>query len=98
MQKNNKCGLINRSHFNFSCMMHTNTKYRFLASLVFASFLFNTLAPTLQFAFADSAQYFVDSNSGSDANDGLSSGTAWRTLARVNTEGLLQGDTVSLIC
>jgi hypothetical protein len=41
-------------------MMHTNTKYRLLASLIFASFLSNTLAPTLQFAFADNTQYYVD--------------------------------------
>lgn len=98
MQKNNKCGLINRSHFNFSCMMHTNTKYRLLASLVFATFLSNTLAPTIQFAFADSTQYYVDATSGSDANDGLTPGTAWQTLSRVNSENLLQGDVVSLLC
>lgn len=79
-------------------MMHTNTKYRLLASLIFASFLSNTLAPTLQFAFADSTQYYVDAIGGLDTNDGQSPATAWQTLSRVNSEGLLQGDTVSFLC
>lgn len=79
-------------------MNHTNTKYRILASLVFASFVSNTLAPTLQFAFADSTQYYVDATNGLDTNDGLTPATAWQTLSRVNTESLLQGDTVSLLC
>jgi len=31
------------------------------------------------------ATYYVDSTSGADGNDGLSSGAAWQTLAKVNT-------------
>ncbi len=79
-------------------MIHTNTHIRFLASLVFATFVANTLAPTLQFAFADSTQYYVDATGGSDANDGLSPATAWQTLAHVDSQTLLQGDTIALKC
>ncbi len=42
---------------------------------------------------ADAAVYYV-SNDGSDADDGLSPETAWRTLARVNAQPLAPGDVV----
>jgi len=41
-----------------------------------------------------STEYFVDSESGKDTNDGLSPATAWRTLAKVNGADIRPGDTV----
>ncbi|MBP9811940.1 tandem-95 repeat protein [Candidatus Gracilibacteria bacterium] len=79
-------------------MYRKNTLFRILARAILVLFLSNTVAPTLQFAFADSTQYYVDATSGNDANDGLSPGTAWQTLAQVSGTTFLQGDTVSLLC
>lgn len=79
-------------------MYYKNTLFQITARTLLALFLTNTIAPTLQFAFADSTQYYVDSVGWSDANDGLSPATAWQTLAQVNGTSLLQGDTVSLLC
>ena len=47
-------------------------------------------------AFASGTTYYVSSSSGSDASDGLSVTTAWQTLARVNSQALLPGDSVLL--
>lgn len=66
------------------------SSYRFLASVVFAAFISNTLAPTLQFTFADSTTYYVSASGGSDAADGLSPATAWQTLGHVNSQIFLQ--------
>lgn len=41
-------------------MSYKNTKFRFFAKLTLTLFLVNTIGPTLQFAFADSTQYYVD--------------------------------------
>jgi hypothetical protein len=79
-------------------MSYKNTKIRALAHFILVFFLSNTLTPSLQFAFADSTQYYVDPVSGSDANDGLTPGTPWQTVGRVNAATLLQGDTVSFLC
>jgi Bacterial Ig domain len=79
-------------------MYRKNTLFRILARAILVLFLSNTVAPTLQFAFADSTQYYVDATSGNDANDGLTPGTAWQTLAQVNGTSFLQGDTISLLC
>ena len=38
--------------------------------------------------------YYVDSSGGSDANNGISSGTAWQTIARINSAVLEPGDHV----
>ena len=40
-------------------MSYKNTKFRFLARIILVLFLTNNIAPTLQFAFADSTQYYV---------------------------------------
>jgi hypothetical protein len=53
---------------------------------------------TWLFAFALTAQatdYYV-SNSGNDGNNGTSTGTAWKTLAKVNATTFVAGDTISL--
>ncbi len=79
-------------------MPYTPTRFRSLATLILALFISNTVAPTLQFAFADSTQYYVDATNGSDVADGLSPATAWQSLSMVNSFPLLQGDTVSFLC
>lgn len=71
-------------------MSYKNTGFRFIAQSILVFFLANTLSPTLQFAFADSTQYYVDATGGSDANDGLTPATAWQTIAQVNATSLLQ--------
>jgi hypothetical protein len=38
--------------------------------------------------------YYVDSSTGSDANDGLSQATAWNSLSKVNSASLQPGDKV----
>ncbi len=43
--------------------------------------------------------YFVDSAAGSDSNNGTSSSTPWKTLAKVNAQSIFQpGDTISFKC
>ena len=79
-------------------MKYKNSPFKNFAKLMLVLFMTNTVAPTLQFAFADSTQYYVDATSGNDANDGLTPATAWQTIAQVNGTTLLQGDTVSLLC
>jgi hypothetical protein len=52
------------------------------------------------FLFALTAQatnYYV-SNSGSDGNNGTSTSTPWKTLAKVNSITFVAGDTISLQC
>jgi hypothetical protein len=70
-------------------MSYKNTKARLFAKVILVLFLTNNVTPTLQFAFANSTQYYVSSTSGSDANDGLSVATAWQTIAKVNATPLL---------
>lgn len=79
-------------------MSYQNTKFRFISQILLVLFLTNNIAPTLQFVFADSTQYYVDATGGSDLSDGLTPGTAWQTIAKVNGTSLLQGDTVSFLC
>lgn len=71
-------------------MAKTNTSYRVLASCIVATFISNVLAPTIQFTFADSTTYYVDATDGSDAGDGLTPATAWKTLAHVDAQTFLQ--------
>lgn len=40
--------------------------------------------------------YYVDATGGSDANNGISAGTAWKTIAKVNATTLNPGDSVLL--
>jgi len=40
------------------------------------------------------AIYYVDATNGNDSNDGLSPGTAWKTIAKVNSQTLSPGDSV----
>ena len=79
-------------------MSYKNTKFRFLARIILVLFLTNNIAPTLQFAFANSTQYYVSVSWWSDINDGLTPATAWQTVSKVNATSLLQGDTVSFLC
>ncbi len=44
---------------------------------------------------AYATKYFVSSTSGNDASDGKSSGTAWKTIAKVNTSTFSPGDTIA---
>lgn len=43
------------------------------------------LAPPAQAAVTD---YYVDGTNGNDSNTGLSSGAAWKSIDRVNTQAL----------
>lgn len=45
---------------------------------------------------AGAAVYYVDSNAGNDAQDGLTELTAWRTIQRVNDSSLSPGDSILL--
>ena len=47
-------------------------------------------------ASATPATYYVSQSAGSDANDGLSSATAWQTLAKASTAVLNAGDSILL--
>ena len=40
------------------------------------------------------ATYYVDATGGNDSNDGLSTGTAWKTIAKVNGQTFAAGDSV----
>jgi hypothetical protein len=44
---------------------------------------------------AAAVTYYVDSSAGNDANAGTTTGTAWRSLAKVNAFALQPGDTVA---
>lgn len=52
------------------------------------------LAAGLAVAAVGAAEYHVDSRTGDDARDGATAGTAWRSLARVNTASFQPGDRV----
>src|SRR6185312_76356 len=58
----------------------------------------NKLLITLIFFFTclstQATQYFVAAN-GNDANNGTSTSTPWKTIAKVNAAGLIAGDIVS---
>ncbi len=45
-------------------------------------------------SLAGAATYYVDSAAGNDANNGTSTSTPWRSIAKVNARSLLPGDTV----
>jgi hypothetical protein len=45
-------------------------------------------------ALAEATTYYVSSSAGSDSNNGTSAGTAWQTVAKVNAQTLLPGDSV----
>lgn len=47
-------------------------------------------------ASAYAATYYVDSSAGNDANDGITTSTPWKTLAKVNAS-VTSGDTVKLM-
>jgi hypothetical protein len=53
--------------------------------------------PTLDLTFAPSIRtFYVDCSAGSDSNDGLSSSTAWQTLAKASTATLNPGEQILL--
>src|SRR3981081_3171209 len=43
---------------------------------------------------ASATTYYVSSGSGNDANGGTSSATAWQTIAKVNSQTFLPGDSI----
>ena len=43
---------------------------------------------------ASATTYYVSASSGNDANGGTSSGTAWQTIAKVNSHTFLPGDSI----
>ncbi|MED5019197.1 right-handed parallel beta-helix repeat-containing protein [Paenibacillus chibensis] len=45
-------------------------------------------------AHADNKAYYVDSVGGSDASDGLSEASAWKTVAKVNSTTFMPGDRI----
>lgn len=49
---------------------------------------------TLLGASAAAARYYIDATSGNDSNDGLSSGTAWQTISKVNGESFNAGESI----
>ena len=56
-----------------------------------------TLAPTTTTTVTSTGKtYYVDASGGNDANNGLSSSAAWKTIAKVNGVSLAPGDTVLL--
>ncbi|MCM3748841.1 right-handed parallel beta-helix repeat-containing protein [Paenibacillus pasadenensis] len=60
--------------------------------------LFAALLPfwPIQTAAAAGTTYYVDSSGGNDANDGLSPGSAWQHLSKVNGTTFAPGDTILL--
>ncbi|UKS26885.1 DNRLRE domain-containing protein [Paenibacillus sp. HWE-109] len=64
----------------------------FLALLLVVSLLLISWIPTT--ALANNSTYYVDSVSGSDSNNGLSSSAPWKTLAKVNATTYQPGDTI----
>lgn len=42
--------------------MYTRTRFQMLSRILLVLFVTNNIAPTLQFAFADSTQYYVDAD------------------------------------
>lgn len=66
-----------------------------VAALVAAA-LAGALAHSIPSALAAPVTYYIDCQSGNDANDGLSTSTPWRTFANVNSRTLGPGDSVLL--
>jgi hypothetical protein len=62
-----------------------------LLTVVFLILLFFLWCATSQ-----AATYYVSSSSGSDGNNGTSSSTPWQTIAHVNAQTFLPGDSVLL--
>ncbi len=71
-------------------MNASRNSYRLIASLVIATCIANILAPTIQYTFAASTQYYVNATGGSDLNDGLTPATAWQTLSKVAGSAIIQ--------
>lgn len=58
-------------------------------------FLFSLVLSTLFLAGNGwSATYYVDQTGGNDANNGLSTGSAWKTIAKVNASYFAPGDSI----
>ena len=58
----------------------------------FAAFAFAVVATIAGISWA--TEYYVDSLSGSDANDGMTESTAWKSLDKVNDADIKGGDAV----
>ncbi len=75
------------------------TMVRFSVTLIrmgFVSLVALVALVALQSPVAFAATYYLDSKSGSDANDGLSPARAWRTLSKASTKIKNAGDDVLL--
>jgi len=59
--------------------------------------LWSTLLVANCFSIVQATNYYVDNYNGSDSNTGLSPGTAWHSLAKVNAGTFLPGDSVLFI-
>jgi hypothetical protein len=55
-----------------------------------------SLLGILRCGMASAATYYVSSSSGNDANSGTSSAAAWQTIAHVNGQSFLAGDSILL--
>lgn len=77
------------------CML-INNKVRLLSILLCLALIFSLIFVTPQTIFATSTTYYVDSVSGNDSNNGLSSSTPWKTLSKVNSTTFSPGDRIML--
>ncbi len=62
-----------------------------IRNLRFLILLFTLLFPSILFA----SHYYVDSISGSNLNNGLTPGSAWKSISKINNINLIKGDTIS---
>lgn len=79
-------------------MSHTRTSSRAVALATLATFTLQLFSPLVDITFANDTTYYVDATSGLDANDGLTLGTPWQTLAHVSAQSFLPGDQILLKC
>ena len=69
-----------------------NRLYFFSSSFIILIILLNLP----QITYSQNKSYYIDSNGGSDANNGTNSGTPWQTLTNVNTKTFQPGDRIFL--
>lgn len=66
-----------------------------IVAIAATSPLYQAPAAIVQSAFAGTV-YYVDCQSGNDANSGLTAATAWKTLAKINKSAFAAGDQILL--
>lgn len=96
LHQKRKCGQIEALLLFFTSMFSFTKRSVSLA--VLSALVLQIVSPTILTTYADNTAYYVDATLGSDANDGLSVGTPWQTLAHVSTQGFLPGDQILLKC